>query len=403
MGNIDIRIIDDKYIEDMVRIEQGAYASAFEGTEAEREKLTEIFTELCSSEDIMAVGAYKGEELVGTMLYYIFKSNFHGTMIEMAGIGSVAVDLLHKKEKVGRALIEHSIKMTQERNIPLFSLYPFRPKFYRNFGFGFGNPLNVLKVAPEAFKDFSNKYMLSHGTVEDIDEIVKFHDGCVENQHGMAKKSFGGIRKLKKMEKGKFILAKRNDELIGYMVFTQEGLSDIHNQEQNIIVQEMFYSERSALLAFSSFFNSQKDQVTYVQLHTFDKAFHNLLDDLNYEEEPRMMPLISHKYADVGLGMMFLAANPEELLKLVEGRTKHSVKFNLLYPRQTVMTPIVMNPGKEGIEINIKINEFSSWIMGAASLKELYEHGALETDHPEVLREIDYDMNFEKPECHNTF
>ena len=93
---MEIKKIENNFYE-MTRIQQMAYASSFNGTKEEIDKVKEIYRELVAQGDIMAYGAYE-EHLMGCLLHYDFKTNFHGQMIPTAGIGSLAVDLLHKKK-----------------------------------------------------------------------------------------------------------------------------------------------------------------------------------------------------------------------------------------------------------------------------------------------------------------
>ncbi len=401
---IEIRRVPKEHIEEMARINQFSYGAMYEGSDEERERVTNTFTELSESDDVELYGAYKNGELAGVMNYYSYNFNFHGEMIKMAGIGALAVDLLHKKEKVAKELIQYSIDLSRERNTPLYTLYPFNTRFYRNFGFGYGNPVSVIKSPPANFRDYSNKHLLEYCTKDDLDDLFAFHDEVVRSTHGMAYKATLCKRRLLKMKNGRIIKAVLDGKIIGYLVYTVDSLKKAFDQESKMKVREMFYSDRAALMAFSSFFHSQSDQISYIELHTFDKSIHYILDDLYFGEEHKMLDLISHKYSDQSLGLLYLSLDHRELLDKIKDRTKYNLDFNISYPRKLEVDRIQSDPSKEeSIKIKIKINEFSSWICGAATLEELYNHGRLETEKHDLLREIDNEFYFTSPKCYTTF
>lgn len=402
--DIIIRKIEEEHFEEMVQIQQSAYAGSYEGTIDERERMKKIFKELLQNEDIEAYGAYKKNMLLGCVLYYTFETNFHGNMIKTAGIGSLAVDLLHKKEKVAQHLIKHSFEISKNNNIDLYNLYPFSTGFYRNFGFGFGTPMDTYCVAPQDFKEFSNKYILEYGTKEDLEEMFNFHDSVAEYTNGMSKKTSGDKRRFNEMKKSRILLAKQQDNIIGYIVYSQESLSKINNQSQKLYVHEMIYSKRDALLAFSTFFHGQKDQIDYIELATFDSGFYHIIGNVNYVPEPKSLDIISLKVADKALGLMHYALNPESLLKYIEGKTDESICFNIINPKNIVTTPYYINKDKNAhIQISLKINEFSSWIVGASTLNELFEHGRLEIDREDLIKKLDYQFDFVKPKSYTRF
>ena len=207
-----------------------------------------------------------------------------------------------------------------------------------------------------------------------------------------------------KAKKGRIILAKLNDELIGYMVYSQQGLSDTNNQAQKMIIHVMVSYPRATLLAFLSFFNGQKDQITYIEVFTFDKSFYHLINNINYASDPKTLEIISLKAADHALGLMYYAINPEGLLERIKNRTTQHICFNIIYPKTRITKPYSINEtNSDKVEITLKLNEFSSWIIGATSLNELYNHGRLETNRPEALKQLDYEFNFEAPISYTRF
>jgi predicted acetyltransferase len=397
---MDIKVIPKEDFDQFCKIEQAAYAGSFKGTKDERDKLDIIFKEL-TAHGIKAIGAYEGDIMMGCMLYYEFDTNFHQQMIRTAGIGSLAVDLLHKKKRVANALIHYSFDLARENKNELYHLYPFSTEFYRNFGFGYGPPMYTYCIAPKDFIDLGDKSLLSYGSESDYDSIIKLHDDLAKKTHGMSCKSYGDRRKIEKMEVGKLVLAKENDDLIGYMIYTQSGINDNNNQSQKLVVSEMFYKNPMALHAFASFFKSQKDQVDYVQIASHDNHLQQLTRNTCFVPEPKTMDIISLKVADKAMGLMPYALAPQLLLDRLEFPKGYTLNFTITVPRGDHISASI-GQGK-AVNITIAINEFSSWVTGVISLKYLYEIGQLTTDNSEVLRVIDQWFYMDSPKSFARF
>lgn len=390
---MEIKVIKNDF-SDMSVIEQAAYAGSFKGTKDELEQLNKIFLELTEQEDIEALGAYDGD-LMGCVLHYNFDTNFHGQMIKTAGIGSLAVDLLHKKKGVANALIQASLDKAKDSGKELYYLYPFNTKFYRNFGFGYGSPMYTYCIAPKDFMDKGDRSILSYGSEKDHEDVFKCHDDYARKHNGMSFKTYGDKRRIKTRHGVKLLLAKDEGKIIGYLLYTQRGIDDHNKQAQMLDVAEMLYTPK-ALLAFASFFHAQKDQIDYVQLATHDPYFHHVLCNTCYVPEPKTQEIISLKASDKSIGLMPLVLQPQKLLDRLVVDLDCELVFIISYPRKNHEV-VTIGQGKR-VDIKLTINEFSSWITGAIGLKDLYRLGQLETDSPELLKNIDIKFSFDRPQ-----
>lgn len=89
-----------------------------------------------------------GSLLGGFCMWDHFSLNLSGTTVKAGGVGSLAVDLLHKKEKVARDIMIASLRHFRGKGIPVVTLYPFRADFYRKMGFGYGTKMNRYTLRP---------------------------------------------------------------------------------------------------------------------------------------------------------------------------------------------------------------------------------------------------------------
>ena len=82
------------------------------------------------------------------MRLFDFRMTLHETAVSIGGVGGVAVDLAHKKQKVARDMILFFLRHYREKGAALTTLHPFRPDFYRQMGFGHGTKMNQYRVKP---------------------------------------------------------------------------------------------------------------------------------------------------------------------------------------------------------------------------------------------------------------
>lgn len=392
--SIKIKRITKNEMKAYIKIQQQAYPTYYQGNDAEVEKMLPGMNKRLLEEDLFFYGAFIDDVLVGEMLYLKFKMNFHGELIDVHGIGSVAVSLLHKKKGIAKALVLFALDTAEKEKIPMFSLYPFRPDFYENFGFGFGSKLYEYQIKPQDFNKIGNlKYLTENVSKE---EINAFYESQLLSTHGRKRKS---SLDLSVLNNSKVIVYKEDDVIYGYMYYKQEKQLNSTSDNQKIVVEEMIYSHVKALHSFSTFFSVQQDQVDFIQLFTYDENFHHLLNNYSYASGPKLMPYVSHKTCEVGVGLMWRSINIEKLLQLISKKTTFNVKFQIREPEGFVHGYSINHRSEPSIELSLSLSSFSSWIMGNISLKDLYTYGKLEVDHAELLQSLDYEFNFDSPKC----
>ncbi len=402
--DITVRPIKASEFEAFARISQTAYPGFYTDSKQDRIKAIEKIETYDRMYDLTHIGAFKENQLVGCMRFYVFEMHFHGARIQASGIGSVGVDLLHKKQHIAQAMIEYAHTRSLELGIPLTTLYPFDAGFYKNFGYGIGAPLYTYQVNPAHFKDFGIREGLNYQVEANFDALQACFNRYVDNHHGMMLKSSVDKFRINTLEKGRVLTFTEGDTITGYMVFMQENHAAQNFLRQKMILTEWIYNTPKALQAFSSFLHTQKDQVEYVEFFTFEPQFYQLLNNIQYVSDPVMKELISHKASEVSLGMMHRALDCGELIEIIEQQVPENIVFNITYPRTQEMESVEINVGYlERLEIDMPIDSFSSWIMGSVTLETLYMQGQLQSTRPEKLPELDKKFALKSPRCFNKF
>ncbi|MBD3402181.1 GNAT family N-acetyltransferase, partial [candidate division GN15 bacterium] len=96
----EVKRIDEKSLDDAVAIVCRAYPRFGGLAESDRERVRRTMQQELSDPRVSQWGLFRDNELVGAMRFHDFRLNVRGTAVTAGGVGGVAVDLMHKKERV---------------------------------------------------------------------------------------------------------------------------------------------------------------------------------------------------------------------------------------------------------------------------------------------------------------
>jgi hypothetical protein len=138
----NVKPLPESDLEDFVHIVANSYPAMEINSGEERDRSKQLLKSTYEEPARCIYGLYRQGKLLGGMILIDFTMNYRGTMIPAGGVGLVAVDLLHKKEKVAQDMMVYFLNHYSQKKTPLLMLYPFRPDFYKNMGFGYGTKVN---------------------------------------------------------------------------------------------------------------------------------------------------------------------------------------------------------------------------------------------------------------------
>ncbi|WP_433742249.1 GNAT family N-acetyltransferase [Falsibacillus pallidus] len=417
----DIRLLKEEEIGAFVEIAVNAYPGMMSGGLEAKKKLAESLQK-AQTEDpsIELMGVWKNGKLVGGMRLHQYVMNFHGNMIQTGGVGFVSIDLLHKKEKIAKEIIQYFIHHFKEKGITLLSLYPFRPDFYKKMGFGIGTKMDQYSVVPRAFPNFKEKSGLFFLDASDKEEIKKCYDRKVKNTHGMMNKTEAELLRMFQNPEMKMIGCRNNGKLEGYLQFHYMKASEMNFIKNHLIIKEWIYETPEAFKQFSTFLHSQDDQFERIIINTQDESFHMIFDDPRNGTD-HLIPSVYHETNKSGAGIMYRAVDPAVLINIIGMESNPAADFTCklfihdsfyltgekewILSNQNHILSLKENEGEEcGFTMEIDIADFSSMIMGAVSPAKLYQYGKLSISKPESIHHIQTVFsNLKRPVCMTAF
>lgn len=338
-------------------------------------------------------------ETIGCMRYHDFQMHLLGKKVLTGGIGMVAVALLHKKKGMAKMILTDFLRNYRDKGAVFTSLYPFRPDFYKQMGFGFGKSLNQYRIAPRAFpksKDKENCVFLSKADIPEM--LASYHRYQVQT-NGLFDKFSSELEK--EMDKGhRFIGYKKDDSLSGYFSYGFEKTGDKNIMTQDMRVHTILFEDVECLMAFSGFFNSQLDQVERVIINIQDQDFQFLFMDPRNDSKHNMAPHFQ-ECSTQGTGIMYRLIDNKKFFEIYKDynfgnqtlKVTFDIEDNFLESNNGAFNvafdngyPSLMDSNaKTDVRISMSIANFSSLVTGCVGYKSLIRYGQSEISDSKAI------------------
>lgn len=414
----DFRPLAESDYDAFITIADNAYPEFKLGAPGEREKYRAVIAERMAKAPMSYVGLYRDNSLQGGARLHDFVMNMRGAKVAAAGIGMVAVDLMRKKEHVARDMMHGWLEYCRSRDVPFALLYPFRPDFYKQMGFGYGTKLSQYKVLPTALPASGDKSHVALMGSEEKQHVGDCYARMVARTHGLIEKSDGELSGFFTNPAKRVVGYREGKDLRGYMVFSFRDSAPNQFLTYDLVVDEMIYETREALLGLLAFLRTQADQVRRIEFNTQDDSFHLLLSDVR-DGSDVLLPSVYHRSNVQGVGIMYRVVDLRHVFEAL-----HAVNFggqsltlritvtDDFLPENEGSVTVRFNRGHPAVEqaatpdfgVTMDIAEFSSLLVGAADFRSLYRYGL--ADISETARVEQVNRLFatdEKPICMTHF
>jgi predicted acetyltransferase len=362
-------------------------------------------------------GYFRDHQMLGGMKFYDFQMNVYGTKILTGGIGSVCVDLLHKKERIAKEMLTYYIRYYREAGASMTLLHPFRVSFYKQMGFGIGPKMHQYRVFPTSLPKGS-KDQLVYLSQDDKQIMFDCYNRYAAVTHGMIEKNNFEGRRWFDDPSNQYIGYKQEDRLLGYLVFNFKKASDANFLLNDLIVKEMIYETPDALSQLLAFLRSQEDQIRRIIFNTQDEDFHYLLSETE-NGSTDLLPHVYHESNVSGVGLMYRVVDVPALFSQLSshnfGQQTCKLKLTIndsFLPENDGSTIIHFDEGYASfpstsdyqVEIRMDISDFSALIMGSVSFNSLYAYKLVEISDQAYLSVISKLFRAEaKPRCITPF
>jgi len=413
-----IKKIPLKDLDRFINIVDNAYPGFNIVSPEEKKRMRQRVIKLSRDPTIDHYGLYRSGRLLGGMRTYDFSMNFFSRKTLVGGVGLVAVDLLHKKEKVCKELILYFLELYKHKGASLVALHPFRPDFYRKMGFGYGTKLNEYRIKPGDLPRGISKKHIRFLAPRDRKAFKDCCDRYFMQHHGMFQIKKHEIDYFFGRPEAKTIVYSDGRKILGYLTFVFKRIDKHNLLRNNIVIRELVHENRCVLSELLAFLHTQGDQIDQIFFPTQDESFHFVPFDPR-DGSDHIIPIIAHQTNTQGIGIMYRVIDTKGVFGTLKNHNFNSqscvLKINLkdsFLPQNEPSVvvrfengfPLVDHRGKYDVEISMDIADFSSLIMGAVEYRNLFEYGLAEISDESYLDVVGKIFRVEhKPICHTMF
>jgi predicted acetyltransferase len=362
-------------------------------------------------------GLYRNGALLGGMRLFDFRMTMLSTEIAAGGVGMVAVDLTRKKEHVCKELIAYAVDHYRKLKAPMMTLYPFRPDFYRQMGFGYGTKINEYRFRPGELPAGPTKEHVVYATEKDYAALEDCYHRVAARTHGMIRRLKSYIRYLTRPG-ARIVACKRKNRIEGFIAFDFYGPRSDNWLANEIRITEFIYENREAFFELVTFLRSQADQIGLIRYITHDEFFHFVPVDAR-TDSGRLIQPVGHETNLQGIGIMYRVIDTDGLFRALRDhsfngqtmRLRITIQDTFLPKHQgsylvhfTDGRPQVKAKGEHDVEISLDVADYSSLVMGVVPFAKLHEYGRAEIS--DIARLDDVTRLFgvsEKPICVTDF
>jgi predicted acetyltransferase len=396
-----------------------AYPGIMQNTTDFKERFYNNLVDLQENDDsINLFGLFRNNKLIGGMRIHNYKMNLFSQTIDVGGVGLVAVDLLHKKEKVAKEIIDYFIHYFKELGTSLVMLYPFRPDFYKKMGFGYGLKMNQYILMPSSFSNIVNKEGVLFLDESNKELVRDCYNRYASRTHGMIYKTNNQLNSMFKNPNQKFVGYMNDGRLEGYLQFSFEKVREDNFFTNNLLIKEYIYENPLAFAKLNSFLHSQADQIQSVVLNSQDNSLQYLFHDPRNGSN-RIIPSVYHETNTSGVGLMYRIIDINTFtnqlnhvnfnnvtcsfsLKLIDTLLSDESSTYFISIKNGQLS--ISDDNKSDFEIELDISDLSSLLMGAIDVSRLYHYGLLKIDNINYLETLEkLFMNRKEPICSTAF
>lgn len=385
-----IRLLKKKDFAAFVNIVVNAYPGFRITTDEQKQKfMQQRIKEQAESTTKHYFGLWRNKKLLGGMLLHDFVMTYGEEHIPVGGVGLVAVDLLHKKEKVCKELIIYFLEHYANKNTCMTALHPFRPDFYKKMGFGYGTKASKYCIKPAHLPRGSSKDHIVYLTRKDMRGLLSCHNRYAHDTHGMFRRTHEYLQRVMEREKLQVVGYKVHGKIRGYCMFSFRQSNKTNFVANDLHVHELVFDTADVFNELSTFLHTQADQAGNIVYATQDEYFHYIPFDPRNGTNTMIMPLY-HETNAQGIGIMYRVIDTRGLFEQLHGHdfnnetcalriTVRDTFFKTNSTSTTVQfdkgTAHIKRRGYYAAEIKLDVSNFSSLIMGTVDFFTLHRYG----------------------------
>ncbi|WLR43651.1 GNAT family N-acetyltransferase [Bacillus carboniphilus] len=368
-----IKILQEQNIEDAIALSE--YAFQYKLSDERKEKIIEKLKRQT------IIGDFEGDQLIAKLHMINFEVFFKGEKWKMGGVAGVATWPEQRRKKKVKQLIQESLCMLKERNIPISFLHPFQVSFYRRFGWELFSEFQMIEIPVQDLHLITHHDVgsIKRVTIEHLEEIKRVYEQYASTFNGMLVRNDDWWKDSVISDLNMVGYFNKQGELLGYILYK------IENKE--LQVEEFVSLTSDAKIGIWNFVCQHDSMVTKVKLR-MNPHDHFPFMIANPKVKTEVEPYFMGRIVDVAsffsqytfhtLDEPFFIHIKDPFAKWNEGTLAIKDGVNTFYPLKENQSCFP----KRGI--TIEIGPLTALLLGYKTAKQLHEIGMITGDKKAV-------------------
>ncbi|MHC1722835.1 MAG: enhanced intracellular survival protein Eis [Aminipila sp.] len=350
-------------------------------------------------------GLFEESKMIAVMRLFELEMNCFGKVLPVSGLGFLGVHAAYKQMGAAKAMLTFYEELYKGKGLPIGTLIPFRPDFYKKMGYGIGTKMSRYRIATERIPAYDGKSDIRFIDSHELDFLLECHARVASKTHGMLMKHRKEISEMHEAETARYLgCYDENKVLRGYLTYEYRYPVDGNYTRNEIFIREFIYEDIEVMRQLLGFLRKQADQVQIVVFNTEDDNFYYLFDNPTNDGYTYIEPCGYLETNMQGIGAMYKLFDIAESFVQCAHRNYNNANIcigfivkNELYGTEskTVVTfckgMAEVVPEETVADVTLTMNgaDFAPMFLGAVSPQGLYNLGLLKLDKPERLYDVD--------------
>lgn len=350
-------------------------------------------------------GLFHDSKMIAVMRLFDLEMNCFGKILPVSGLGFLGVHAAYKKMGAAREMLTFYEELYREKGVPIGTLIPFRPDFYKRMGYGIGTKMSRYRIDTERIPAYFGESHIAFIDRHEITPLLQCHGRVVAKTHGMVMKHRKEISEMQEAETVRYLGCYDESRVLrGYLSYEYKYPVPGNYTRNEIFIREFVFENKDVMRQLLGFLRKQADQVQIVVFNTEDDNFYYLFNNPTNDGYTYIEPYGYLETNMQGIGAMYklfdIAGAFAQCAHRNYNNANLSVCFqvkNELYGTEsrTVITftggIAEVSPETTVADVTVTVNgaDFAPMFLGSVSPLGLYRLGLLEVDNMDMLEEVD--------------
>jgi len=165
-------------------------------------------------------GLFEDGRMIAVMRLFELEMNCFDKILPVSGFGFLAVHAAYKQMGAAREMLMFYEELYRQKGLPIGTLLPFRPDYYKKMGYGIGTKMSRYRIATERIPAYEGTSDLRFIDRNELDPLLQCHARVAAKTHGMLMKHRKEINEMREADTARYLGCYDKDGILrGFLTY----------------------------------------------------------------------------------------------------------------------------------------------------------------------------------------